>query len=174
MTKPTVEEVYDFHLLLKGFIDHSISVESALEIIKERYEREDLVQLLEEYYQEEAVFTPLIETLELRNLLIYFFEINSKILKMPLKSGSSANRFCILHLVLRDALEYTELYDWIEANKPEPLEAEKKTQDQILEYQKQLTCLINDRKLTEFQRLLKGLPQEILVDVLHQGLLESK
>jgi len=154
MTKPTVEEINNFHVLLKGFIDNSSSVENALEIIKGIYNQDTLGALLEEYYQDEAIFQPLTEKYELRNLLIYFCEINSNVIKMPFKSGHSANRFCILQMVIQDKKKYTELYDWIQANKSELLETENKDKNHLLEYQKTLLIQQNPNPMESYPPLI--------------------
>lgn len=168
MTKPTVEEINNFHELLKGFIDSNSSLENAIDTLKAIQEPAYLSALLEEYYQGEAIFRPLTEEFELRNLLIYFCEINPNIIKMPFKSGPSASRFCILQMVLQDKAEYIELYHWIESNQPALLEAGKEYEDQVSNHQKTLIAFVNEKNLMEFQTLLKGLSQETLIDVLYQ------
>lgn len=130
MTKPTIEEIYTFDVLLKGFLENRSSAENAIEMIEGMYDRETLKALLEEYYEGEVIFKQLIDHDELMKLLIYFCEINPNIVKIPFTSAPSPSQFCILQMVLRGGIKYPDLYDWIKIHTPDLLEAQKQLDQQ--------------------------------------------
>lgn len=130
MTKPTIDEINTFDVLLKGFIEDRSSTGNAIEIIEGMFDRETLKALLEEYYDGEVIFKQLIDHDELMKLLIYFCEINPNIVKISFTSAPSSSQFCILQMVLRDGIKYMDLYDWIKIHTPDLLEAQKQLEQQ--------------------------------------------
>ena len=153
------------YTLLYEFMENETPLDIALDILKS-YEPSNLALLLEKYYGGSLVFESLIEDDNLKNIVIYFCEINPKIITMPFRDTSIDERSNLLGLILEQPNEYSDILAWVQKYKPDIIEADKARAIEIGILQRTLVTHIEKQNLTEFQALLTKLSKDELLNAL--------
>lgn len=159
------QAVLELSKLLKQFNQEETGLNEAIQTLKANYPDESLLaSLLEEYVEDELVFTPTLYGWT-PELLLYFCQLNPKILQLPFNKTTPCKNETLLVTVICDPDQYEDLEKWIDVNHPDMLEEYDEYMEKIRELREDILKMVKRHQFEAYKAKLTSLSLSVLLDL---------